>query len=539
MKRYLNSFDSYISKNFNSSIQDWIRLLFKSGAVVISYFILHKGLFWLTTLPFDSYYNPFIYFEFLKRLTSNPILLLGIVLFFGFHYKRLSVNWKDFGNTNAIRNFLFIITLALTWFYATYGINYYFNQVHLWDRLLLIFLCITVYFKPIFLPLYLTVLLCIIGQFDFLPKFSIATPPFLLIKLLILFVTFFFIKLITKSFNVLLFIFFVGCIIATHYVTPGVRKFNTYWIFKNQINFLVPSAYANGWLSFLNKETVESLTEFLSTFNTPLRFFAIIIECGMLLFFFHLKWARFLIFGAAVMHIGIFGYSGIFFWMWIVTLMASLLLFNSKTFRLREIFNRKHAVVSIFIILGGFIWCDARSLTWCDAPLSYTYKIFGETEDGKQYRLGPKFFSHYDYQMTHGNVKFWQSEPRLPIVWGATNASLSDYFNTERTPREVLLYEKENGNLHEDTSKQETYENFIKKYVKHWNNRSNKNKWITYLSAPSFYWTTPASEIEDVNTDIKRIVIKESTTFYSKSNGFKEIRNQDIRELIVEDAIKH
>lgn len=49
----------------------------------------------------------------------------------------------------------------------------------------------------------------------------------------------------------------------------------------------------------------------------------------------------------------------------------------------------------------------------------------------------------------------------------------------------------------------------------------------------------PPSDIEDVNTDIKRIVIKESTTFYSKSNGFTEICNQEIRELILADNIKH
>lgn len=531
MQNYFNSFDEYISKNFSSKIQDWIKTISHILIILTLFFVLHRGLFWLTSLNFEAYYNEYIFVELLKRIVNEPFVLIPILLGLGYYNKKLFIPWSNFENTSLIRRFILIVTLALTWYFSTYGTNFYFNQAHSLDRILLVCLCLCVYWKPFFVLPYIMVLLAIIGQFESLPIFSIATPPFLLIKILLLFITFFIIKLVSKSFSPTLFIFILGCLIATHYVTPGIRKFNFYWIFKNQINFLVPSAYANGWLSFLTAKTIGEITNFLSWFNIPLRFYAITIECGMLLFFLHKKWARFLIFGGIVMHIGIFGYTGILFWMWIVVLISVSFLFSSKHYNLQEIFNRKYFIISVFLIGGGYFWCQAKSLTWCDSPLSYTYKIYGETAQGERYRLGPEFFSHYDYQITIGMVKFWQEQPRLPIVWGATDAQTSNFFNTERTLQEVLEYENKNGRLHKNDTHRKIYDDFIVQYLKHWNEKTTSLNFIKLVQAFTFYWTSPPSAINKTKEKIARVVIVESTTFYSEHTGFKEIRNQEIHHL--------
>jgi hypothetical protein len=536
MNTNFNSFNTYISNKLSLNIQDWIKITSQILLILIVYFIVHRGLFWLTTLPFEAYYNDFIYVEFLKRIVGKPYLLILLIIGLGYYNKKLFMPWRNFGDTNLIRNFLLIVSLALTWFFSTYGTNFYFNQVHSLDRILLVILFLCSFWKPFFLIPYITVLLTIIGQFESLPVFSIATPPFLLIKIIFLFITFFILKFITKKFDPALFIFMVGCLIATHYITPGIRKFNYYWIFKNQINFLIPSAYANGWLPFLTAKTITNITNFLSWFNIPLKLFTIVIECGMLLFFIHKKWARFLIFGAVIMHLGIFGYTGILFWMWIVILIFASFLFSSKHFNLEKIFNIKYFIISIFIIGGGFIWCQAKSLTWCDTPLSYTYKIYGETADGKRHRLSPNFFSHYDYQITLGMVKFWQKEPRLSIVWGATNTHISNYFNTERTIQEVLEYEKVNGRLLKNDDHQKKYDNFLVQYLTNWNHRSTDFNFTKLIQALPFYWTSPQSSIYNIKEDIIRVVIVESTTFYSVQTGFKEIRNQEIQHLKIPNS---
>jgi len=536
MNRFINSLYERFLNNFNENFQEWIKIIVQIAFVLLVFIILHRGLFWTTMLPIDAYYENVIYFGFLKQLVAKPYLLIIVLFFIGFFNKKHLMGWRNFGNNNSIRYFLIIVTLLLTWFYATYGVNFFFNKVHYPDRILLVVLTFCVYWKPFFLFPYLTVLLAIIGQFEHLPTFSIATPPFLLIKILILFTAFYTIKLVTKTFKPVIFIFILGCLIATHYFTSGLSKFNMYWIFKDPINFLIPSAYANGWLSFFTAKTIADLTEFLSWLNIPLRLFTIVIECGMLLFFINLKWARLLIFGAAVMHLGIFGYSGIFFWMWVVVLMASTFIFSIKKYNLDKIFNKKYLIISIIIIGGGRFWCQARPLTWCDAPLSYTYKIYGETSDGKRYRLGPNFFSHYDYQFTLGDVKFWQEQPRLPIIWGATSANISNYFNTERAIKEVFEYEKLNGRLHKNANRQKLYEDFLVQYITNWNIKSAYFNFMKPVQALPFLWTSPPSKINDIKQAIAHIVIVESTTFYSKKTGFKEIRNQELKRLTIPNS---
>ncbi|MFD1162108.1 hypothetical protein [Hwangdonia seohaensis] len=533
MNRLIDSFYEKFLNNFNVDFQEWIKIIVQITIVLITFIILHRGLFWATILPIEAYYENVIYFGFLKQLVLKPYLLIIVLVFIGFFNKKLLITWRDFGNNNLIRNFLIISTLLLTWFYATYDVNFFFNKVHYTDRILLVVLTLCVYWRPFFLFPYLTVLLAIIGQFEYLPTFSIATPPFLLIKILILFIVFYILKLVTNTFNPTFFLFMLGCLIATHYFTSGLNKFNIYWIFKDQISFLVPSGYANGWLSFLTAKTITDLTGFLSWFNIPLKLLTIAIECGMLLFFIHIKCARFLIFGAAIMHLGIFGFSGIFFWMWVVVLIASLFLFSLKKYNLNKIFNKKYFIISIVIIGGGRFWCQAKSLTWCDAPLSYTYKIYGETSESERYRLAPNFFSHYDYQFTLGAVKFWQEQPRLPITWGATNANMSNYFNTERSVKEIFEYEKLKGSLHKNAIKQKQYEDFLVQYLTNWNKKTAHFDNLMPIQAFPFYWTSPPSKIQDVKEKITRVVIVESTTFYSKKTGFREIRNQELKYLTI------
>ncbi len=533
MTNYFNSLYEKFLNKFNSNFQNWIKITVPISIVLVVYFILHRGLFWMTTLPIDTYYNDFIYLEFLKHITSKPYWLVLVLLFLGFFNKKLLIAWSSFENSSLTRVFLTIVTLLLTWFYATYDINFFFNKVHYADRILLVFLTICIYWKPFFLIPYITVLLVIIGQFEYLPPFSIATPPFLLIKTIILFIAFYILKLAIKTYNQTTFIFLLGCLIATHYFTSGLNKLNIYWIFKDQISFLIPSAYANGWLSFLTPESIDKITEFASSFNTPLRLFTILIECGMLLFFINLKWSRFLIFGAAIMHFGIFGYSGIFYWMWIVLLISASFIFSKKKYNLDKIFNIKYFIISIIIIGTGRFWCQAVSLTWCDSPLNYTYKIYGETSNGERYRLSPDFFSQYDYQFTFGAVKFWQKQPRLEIIWGATDANTSSFFNTERAIDEIFEYEKQNGRLHNDDAKQKYYEDFLVQYVTNRNKSSAHFDYIKPIQAFPFFWTSPPSIINEAKQNIKQLIIVESTTFYSKKTGFQEIRNQELKRILI------
>uniref|UniRef100_UPI00261AB62B hypothetical protein n=1 Tax=uncultured Algibacter sp. TaxID=298659 RepID=UPI00261AB62B len=81
--------------------------------------------------------------------------------------------------------------------------------------------------------------------------------------------------------------------------------------------------------------------------------------------------------------------------------------------------------------------------------------------------------------------------------------------------------------------KQKKYENFIIQYVTNWNKRTACFDFIKPIQALPFYWTSPPSKINAVKQNITRVIIVESTTFYSKKTGFKEIRNQELKYLTI------
>ena len=135
MQNYFNSFDEYISKNFSSKIQDWIKTISHILIILTLFFVLHRGLFWLTSLNFEAYYNEYIFVELLKRIVNEPFVLIPILLGLGYYNKKLFIPWSNFENTSLIRRFILIVTLALTWYFSTYGTNFYFNQAHSLDRI--------------------------------------------------------------------------------------------------------------------------------------------------------------------------------------------------------------------------------------------------------------------------------------------------------------------------------------------------------------------------------------------------------------------
>ena len=61
MKTYFNSIYLKFLDKFSSNFQDWIKISVQVSIVLIVFFILHRGLLWLTTLPIEAYYNEFIY----------------------------------------------------------------------------------------------------------------------------------------------------------------------------------------------------------------------------------------------------------------------------------------------------------------------------------------------------------------------------------------------------------------------------------------------------------------------------------------------
>jgi hypothetical protein len=511
--------------------------LVRIGTVLLLYVILDRFLTKTTNLPFINYQEPFIYFAFLKHVFTTWYLLVVITSAFGLFMFRKSAfcSWTDFPQGNLIRFLVIIASGTLTWVFATYNYNLYYDQGHYCDRFLLIICLLLVYWRPVFVLPFLTILLPIIWQFTVLPGFSFAIP-FLPIRLLTLFSTFFLIYLFVRKLPIADFVFLTGCLIATHYWAPGFAKLRQDWILYDRLYFLMPATYANGWLGFLDAQTISLITQKLSYFNIPLKILTAIFEFGSMFFFLNRHSVRFFLCGWVFFHLGIFFVTGIFFWVWILLDGAFLYLFLKKDgISTLPIFNLKYLIVSVILIISGSLWSKPVALAWFDVPITYTYRFEAETEGGKTYKLPPKFFAPFDYQFTLGSFAYLDNKPLISIVWGTSSHSdIGKQIMKLDSDKLLFAFEEKNGKVYFDEKSKAAFNLFIKQYIRNWNKRFSNQTYLSYIEAPRFLWTFPTSaSFEQSKQPIKRIKVIQVMSFYNHGN-YREIRESMVNDISID-----
>ena len=511
--------------------------LVRIGSVLFLYMMLDGFLRKITKLPFVDYQEPCIYFAFLKHIFTGWYLLFVITSAFSLFMfrKNLFCSWSDFPKGKLIRILVTIASGILTWVYATYNYNLYYDQGHYFDRFLLFLFLLCIYWRPIFVLPFLTILLPIIWQFTVLRGFSFAIP-FLPIRVLTLFSTFFLIYLFVKKLPIADFVFLTGCLIATHYWAPGFVKFEQNWILYDQLNWLLPATYANGWLGFLDSQTISLITQKLGYFNIPLKILTLIFEFGSMFFFFNRSSVKFFLCGWVFFHLGIFLFTGIFFWVWILLDVAFLYLFLKKDgISTLPIFNLKYLIVSMVLIISGSLWSKPVVLAWFNVPVTYTYRFEAETEGGKNYKLPPKFFAPFDYQFTLGSFSYLVNKPLLSTVWGASSdPGMGKRLMKLNSDKLLFSFEEQNGTVHFDKKSKEAFNLFIKQYTHNWNKRFSNKTYFSYIEAPRFLWTFPTSaSFHQSKQPIKRIKVLQVMSFYSHGK-YREIRETMVNEISID-----
>ncbi len=502
--------------------------LIRIGSALAIYCLIDRIGFQIIRIPPESFESRFIYFEFLKNLFFNPYSLILIPLFaFLFYFKEnLFSRWEDFSKGSAIRFFIVLTTLILAWTFSTYDYNLYFNRAHYADRTLLLIFPLLVYIRPVFVLPFLTLLLPVIPQIDVLSGFS-WTIQLLPIRVLILFSAFFLVFLPTRRFRASDYVFFTCCLFAAHYWYSGLAKMRWQWIRYDQLHLLLPATYANGWLGFLQPETVSSLATWLGIFNLPLKIFTLIVEFGAVLFFRNRHFVRFFLGAWIIFHAGIFAFSGILFWNWAVLEAALLWLFLRKDkFSELPVFTGKHFAVSLFLIVGGIFLFKPVKLAWYDSPATYTYRFEAVTVDRRTVMLPPGFFAPYEYQFTLGQFGYLDpKKPLLPITWGAAPEILN-----LKSRDEVLELEKSQGLVRYDHVMATKFDGFTQRFIRNWNVRLSKNTIFSYFKAPANLWTYPTAPSFERPRPISRIRVIQVTSLFD-GRSYKEIRREKIREI--------
>ena len=510
----------------------FVHLLRTTVLVLVLYYVLRQGGFKIATLTSESYTHPIILIELLKKGFKYWYFFIPIFVGFLLLYKRAFRGWHTFENGLYLRNFIIIISAILAWMYCFYTYNFFHDQAHLLDRgLVILFLILTFRFPVFIIPFSLQVLI-IIGQFEVLNGYSLAVPLFPL-HIIFLFISFYVFMLLGGRFKFVHFIFLLGCILATEYMGSGIGKvLKTGWLLENQIEYLIPNSFGNGWLRFLDTDALNTLTSTASKFNLPLKILTLTLELGVIFFFLKRKWSKILLLGIICLHLGIFLFSGIFFWAWmLLDLIFIFMILNKGVFIERLLFNKKALVLSIFVILSGYFWNNSVKLVWLDVPLSYTYTFYAETENKTMHKLSQDFFKPFDYQFKIGNFNHLDKQKRLAVNSGITsNIKTVRLFNTPKSEQEIIDLERTTGTVAYQEKEANKTISFIQEFIKNRNSKPEKPlKWFRYIDPPDLLWT----EHNEMNHSdrIAKIYIVKNTNYYTASKGYRVIKRDTIQEF--------
>lgn len=521
-------------------------VLFARVAMLVGLFVLlEKSVRAAGDLPEEYYFQPFLFVELVERAVRSagwwlllfiPIgLTAGVLLVrvpsFRRGLVRLWHSWSDLEHSPVLRVFIGFVAFIAAWAFSTYDYNLYFDQSHYADRLLLLLLAGLLCWRPVFVFPFLLLLVTIIAQFNHpIGSFS-WSEPILLVRVLVLFGAAFLIRLLTGHLRSADFLFVLCCLIASHYWVSGFGKLQLGWFMQDHIYYLLPATYANGWLGFMEPETVAALTRRLSWLNGPMKAGTLLIECGALVSL----WRRGLFRGFLVawiaLHLGIFFVTGICFWKWMVLDAAVWFVFFRRNSPRIPIFTRNHFLLALILIGGGARWFRPVELAWYDTRASYTYRFEAHGESGAVYALPPSFFAPYDYQFTLSNFGYLTRQPHLYIVWGATQQrAVANALVHATSPGDVWALEAEFGATTFDPRRSATFNNFLQRFVGDWNRRTSRSAWWAWLQAPPQLWTFPRSVSFRAREQIQRVVVYQVTSLYDGEH-VADIRKRAVREI--------
>ncbi len=441
-------------------------------------------------------------------LFGSPLVLALVVvaLAAAWRWPRLRTGYDQLDAPFALRLVTGFAGFCLAWKYSTYSYNFYLDQAHAYDRVLLWVLLGAALWRPWFWFLFVLHVHSIIGQFEIPLGGHMWVIGRQLNRLLLLFTLIWALRAVgpkrllgegdrgqmAEPFFVVAF-----CLIASGYWWPGLGKLRLDWIGRNHIEYLATGAYAQGWRADQPSETVVALMAWLKPLAWPIRIGTLALEVGSLAILWHRRGTMAFLVGWMGFHASIFIIMGFLFWQWIL-LEAILLLLLWRQKIPPSMFNLKNAAVGSVLVVGSALWFEpVTQLAWLDTRLYYAFQYEAHGQDGNVYSWRGEHFAPYSDRFTMGEFGNLRDRPELTGAYGVTTwPDIERAVNGLTSAAEISELEKEllppppklTGNAAEDDP---VFNGFVSRYLAAFNARSGNRGWWNALSPPDMLLSSP------------------------------------------------
>ncbi len=429
-----------------------VGLFLKLALALIIYYFFSEFVFDAVLLDEAAYHQPMLALEALKD-RGFVFILVGYAFLLALNCVNLQRNpfrgrwsWQQYEADEGIkvRYIVFALVLILAWAFSTYEFNFYYDQGHYLDRLLLVILACLVFVNPIFASIFAVFAVLVVSQFNY-PEFLNYSwfDKELLFKILLLFSVFNILSLFVK-FRPSHFIFLSLCLIGSEYFFAGMSKLAVGnrivgWMLDNQVHNLFVSSYINGWLTFIDRPTLLQIAGVMGIFDIPLQIFTLIFELGGILLVLGRRVSIVMLGGAVLLHLGIFLSSGIFFWKWVLLDLSLITLFWKYKHEVDSyLFTRKNAVLSLFVILAAFAFLPQTNAGWFDTRVNNFYEFEAVGANGTVRPLARGFWAPYDIPFAQVNFFYLNDDEVIVRTYGTHREfAVADVINRAESVTEI------------------------------------------------------------------------------------------------------
>lgn len=425
--------------------------------------------------------------------------------------------WSAVSDGAALRALFGFALGIVAWRFSAYEYNAWAGQTHLADRTVLLGCWALVLWRPVLALPFATVLVAIAGQMDVPLGAHSWTEVELFIRIPILLGAWWLTRPLTGARDGDGLLFLLLALLAVTFWTSGLGKLRADWLAHSNLENLPAGAWAAGWLSFVDADTIGRAARIVGRLALPLVIGTLIVECGSLLALSR-RWTLPAWLALAILfHLGVLALSGIFFWKWILLESALLaFLFAGRRWASISIFSGAHSVLYAALLIGAPLWMGATDLTWRQTPLTYVMRFEGIDAAGGRHTLPYDAFSPFADSFVISTFAALADHPRLTGAMGVTHdAGIATELQRAEDPASLFAIEQRLGRPRFDPEVAAEVDAFIARYARFLNEtRGRAPRAPAALRPPRHLWTFPRGDVWRGASPLVRVELVEDTYFF-------------------------
>lgn len=435
------------------------------------------------------------------------------------------IRWSQWQQGEVLRGLIFCFVFTMGWASTTFDYNMYFDRGHFLDRAAILILGVLAWHRPLALPWFSAFSLVMIREADWpLGHDDFDWRPLAEV----LFVTSCFIWLsFVRSLKTKHLLFVITVLMGAYYWRAGWAKIHYgpkwSWVFENKLSNFAVSSYSHGWLGFLDESTFITFAQAMSRLDVVNALYSLfVVELGVIVFIFiHPKVARWYWLVAASLHTGIFVFTGIFFWKWLIADVGLWYFLGRLAPVHRQIF--KHKAVLVFGVLllyysGHRTYLNPQNgVAWYDSKLTARFLIHAIDEDGERHLVDPATITPMDTRVVMEDFCYLAPDQRrITSIYGTTgNLRAVKALEDVKTEAELHAVMNKYGGRCKNPGLKARLETLLATYFRNTNAAGGrKHRWLSAVGRPDHLWVWQREPTYDFSKKIVRLEIWRVWYFY-------------------------